>query len=328
MNTCIRVVLSLIMIVWMNGSGQAGAVAENEVLMRSFLRFSLAQEVRSEALSLAKKLPNNEAGQVSACATSAYDAEMLAVRKELEEAFGQGAREKFGQFVGDYSAAEKAQDRNFLRQLSQNLGISLQVPDYRSLRKLALQQWLTEQMASSSRFLSEIQTWGEVRGREKNVPNLSVWLARNERQISTPAPAQKDATNALAQAEAPLPEFTAQPAQPGNTMDTFSQLRKDKRAQAMLDGQSGMQQMAMERQSAETELGAQKMAKAQAESEAMRAHAQKLAAVENEAMAQRENSWVNRIKQIIGGTVSAGVGAFTGGIGTELGQRVTNELFK
>ena len=328
MNSCVRIVLSLIAVVWMNGNGRAGAVAENEVLMRSFLRFSLAQEVRGEALSLAKKFPENEVSQVSACASSAYDAEMLAVRKELEEAFGQGARQRFGQFVGDYSSAEKAQDQNFLRQLSQKLGIAAQVADYRSLRKLALQQWLTEQIATSSRFLSEIQTWAEVRGKEKNVPNLSVWMARNERNISTPAAVHENATNALAQAEAPLPEFSPQPAQQGNTMETFSQLRKDKRAQAMIDGQSGMQQMAMERQSAETEQGAQKMAKAQAESEAMRAHAQKLAAVENEAMAQRENSWGNRIKQIIGGTVSAGIGAFTGGIGSELGQRATNELFK
>jgi hypothetical protein len=59
----------------------------------------------------------------------------------------------------------------------------------------------------------------------------------------------------------------------------------------------------------------------------MRAQAQRLAATEEEALAQRENSWGNRLKRIVGSTLGAATGALTGGIGAEAGRRAANEIF-
>ena len=60
----------------------------------------------------------------------------------------------------------------------------------------------------------------------------------------------------------------------------------------------------------------------------MKRHADKLAATEKDALEQRKNSWGNRLKSIVGATVSAATGAFTGGIGTRAGQEAANAIFK
>ncbi len=89
-----------------------------------------------------------------------------------------------------------------------------------------------------------------------------------------------------------------------------------------------MQQMAAEREAFEQEAAARALAQAQADAEAMKAQAQRIAGAEEEAMKQRENSWGNRLKRIAGGTVSATIGAFTGGVGAEAGRRAAAEIFR
>lgn len=113
-----------------------------------------------------------------------------------------------------------------------------------------------------------------------------------------------------------------------NPLDAYSRMRKTKRERALAEAHAGMQQVAAEREAAEKEYAAEQAARARAEAEAMKAHAQKLAAVEKEAMEQRQNSWGSRIKRIIGGTLSAATGAFSGGIGAAAGQRAVQEIFR
>jgi FtsZ-binding cell division protein ZapB len=83
----------------------------------------------------------------------------------------------------------------------------------------------------------------------------------------------------------------------------------------------------LERDAAEQEAAARKTAAAQVEVDAMRRQADKLALVEREALEQRRNSWRNRLRSILVGTVSAATGAFTGGIGTQAGQRAAEAIF-
>jgi FtsZ-binding cell division protein ZapB len=105
-------------------------------------------------------------------------------------------------------------------------------------------------------------------------------------------------------------------------------MRKKRSERRLEEAQAGMEQVASERQAAEEEYAAKKTAAAQAEAEAMKRHADKLAATEKDALEQRKNSWVNRLKSIVGATVSAATGAFTGGIGTRAGQEAANAIFR
>lgn len=318
------------MIIWavlaMAQTALAGQASDSEVLLRSYIRFSLAQEVQAQARALGKNLSRPDADQIQEIADKWFAGETVALRKNLENKFGDTARERFKKFVGEYTTAEHAGDLEYLGRLSTQAGLKEPPPDYAALRKLALKRWLNKQLSAGTKLLSEMQTWAEVRSKKNDAPPLSVWLARDEQPTASPEPSSP--TNSLAAAEAPTPKWDANQQPSGSAMDAFSQLRREKREQAMQNSQAGMQQMAMERQSAEQEYGARKMAAAQADADAMRTQAQKLAAVEGEALAQRENSWGNRIKRIIGGTLSVGLGAFTGGIGVKAGQQAADELFR
>jgi hypothetical protein len=108
----------------------------------------------------------------------------------------------------------------------------------------------------------------------------------------------------------------------------FAAARKKKQELRMAEAQAAMQQVAAERQSAEQDLAARKQAEAQAEAVAVQNQAQKLAATEKQALEQQQNSWGNKLKAIVGTTISAAGGAFFGGVGAQAGQMAANALFK
>ena len=301
--------------------------SDSEVLLRSYIRFSLAREVHSRALALAEEWDAAEAEQIRVVADDWLADEVGRLRADLDRQFGEAARARFEAFVGEYTAAEDAGDAVYLDRLSTHVNLREAPADYAALRRLALERWLEVPMKGGTRLLSEIQTWVDVRSRAPDAPALDYWLER-EHESTPAAPEPRRPVHPLAAAEASTPEWNGAAAQPASALDSFSQRRRERREQAMQTAQAGMQQMAMERQTAEQEYAAQVLAAAQADAEAMRAQAQRLAAAEAEAMAQRENSWGNRIKRIVGGTVSAGVGAFTGGVGAEAGRRAADELFR
>lgn len=332
MKTLGRWNLAILAVFIMLQSAMAGKTSDSEVLLRSFIRFSLTQEVQAQAVALAKGLPRKDANQIQDVVHGWFNREMAVLRKDLEKTFGDTAKDRFKKFVAEYTSAEKAGDPEFLAHLSSQAGLTNPPPDFATLRKMALKRWTGKQISAGTWLLSEIQTWIDVRGKQSDAPPLQAWLARDQKPGQTQAKASPPGepprqVNSLANAEATAPEWNASQVTAGSSMDAFSQVRREKRDKAMQDSQAGMQQMAMERQAAEQEYGARKMAEAQADADAVRAHAQKLAGVESEALAQRENSWGNRLKRIIGGTLSAGLGAFTGGIGHEAGKRASDEIF-
>lgn len=301
------------------------------VLLNAYTRFVLAREVQSQALQMAQPLPQDAAGQIREQADAWMASEARQLRADLDDHFGTSAKEAFAAFVADYTTAESQNNLHYLGQLATDARLGDTPLEFSSIRRLVMDQWLTDSFKNGSRLLSEIQTWVERGDTSPPAPHLAAWLARDQAPSPPPPPipaAPARSVNPLATAEAPLPDFTAMPAGTAvNPMEAFALSRQTKRERALQDAQAGMQQMAMERQAAEQEYAARKSAEAQTDAEAMRAQAQKLAAVEQEAIDQRANSWMGRLKNIVSATVGAATGAFTGGIGAEAGRQAADALF-
>lgn len=324
MKTCLRVLWMGAVMLPVTG---AAWESDSEVLLRSYIRFSLAREVHAQTLALTEELSQTDSEQVQSVADEWFGDELDTLRRELDRQFGDAARTRFAAFVDEYTAAEDGGDMVYLDRLSSHVNLREPPADYAALRRLALERWLEVPMSEGIRLLSEIQTWADVRARDPGAPPLDYWLEREGGAEPVDVP-PRPPVNPLAEAEAPAPAWNESVRGSDSALDAFAGRRRERREQALQSAQAGMQQMALERQSAEQEYAARVMADAQADAEAMRAQAQKLAAAEAEAMAQRENSWGNRIKRIVGGTVSAGLGAFTGGIGSEAGRRAADEVFR
>jgi len=307
----------------------AQPTTDSGVLLTAYTRFILTQEVQAQALIMAKPLPESDARQVSEQAAKWMASESEALRAELDTHFGDGARDRFAEFVSEYTTAEGENDLHYLGRLAGSAQLGDTPFTFPDMRTLVLEKWLSPPFTQGSRLLGEMQTWVEIRALSPQTPPLSTWLDRGNTPAVTSVPAAPaKPVNPLAAAEAAAPEWVApETPPPANPMDAFAQSRTIERDRALADAQAGMQQMAMERQAAETEYAAKKMAEAQADADAMRAQAQKLAAVEKEAIDQRANSWSGRLKKIVSATVGAATGAFTGGIGAEAGRQAADALF-
>lgn len=306
----------------------AQPATEAGVLLNAYMRFALAREVQAQALNLAKSIPESEAKQVAEQANVWMSTETGLLRAELDARFGKNAKEQFSTFVSEYTSAEGQNDLHYLGRLAGDAQLGETPLEFAAMRRLVLDKWLADPFGKGGRLLGEMQTWAELRSKNLPAPPLSAWLARETPETTPGSAAPARPANPLAAAEAGVPEW-APPAEapPANPMDTFAQGRKEKRDRALQDAQAGMQQMAMERQAAEQEYASKKMADAQADAESMRAQSQKLAAVEQEAIDQRANSWSGRLKNIVSATVGAATGAFTGGIGAEAGRQAAASIF-
>lgn len=308
-----------------------GASPDLAVLGRCYMKFLLSQQVAAQAGVIAQDALEGDVPQIKRAASDWSAAKSRDLRKELTAQFGDGARVRFEQFVGDYTTAEKAGDTNLLAQMSKSFELSPAPPDYASLRRSAIDNFLQQDMAGGSKWLGEIQTWIDVRKKAKDTPDLAIWLTRDQPTVVTKRAKKKPAAkkpNSLESAEADMGEFTAQEEDVASPLDSFDDMRKKRSERKLEEAQAGMEQVASERQAAEEEYAAKKTAAAQAEADAMKRHADKLAATEKDALEQRKNSWVNRLKSIVGATVSAATGAFTGGIGTRAGQEAANAIFE
>jgi hypothetical protein len=298
------------------------------VLLNAYTHFVLAREVQAQALNLAKSLPEANAKQIVEQGNIWMSSETERLRAGLDQRFGESARDRFSSFVAEYTSAEKTNDLHYLGRLAGDAKLGSTPLEFSEMRRLVLDKWLSEPFEKGGRLLGEMQTWAEVRAKNPQAPPLSAWLTREKTPIVMAPVAPPKPANPLAAAEATAPEWVPPTdSSPSNPMDAFAQSRKEKRDSALQDAQAGMQQMAMERQAAEQEFAAKKLADAQADAEAMRAQAQKLAAVEKEAIDQRANSWSGRLKNIVSATVGAATGAFTGGIGAEAGRQAADAMF-
>ena len=315
------------------GAGDAGA------LLLAYLKSCLVQQVPQQAASLAPGGDNDIAGQVKDVAASWSSKRIAQIRAEVTQRFGQNDRAKFEKFVADFAESEGKKDIGFLQLCENSIGLAKPWPaDYASLRSAVVKSFLQQDLDDAAKLLGKIQAWVDLRQKHTDMAPLAEWLkpspakeavAQNAR-ASQPAPAKpQKKVDSLAEAEAPLGEMQAPEGEENsNPLDNFSTMRSEKRTKVLEEAQAGMQQVASERQAAEEEYAAKKTAEAQAEADAMKRHADKLAAVDQQALEQRQNSWSSRLKAIVGATISATTGAFTGGVGTRAGQEAANALFR
>jgi len=314
------------------GSTGEGASTDLSVLGRCYMKFLLNQQVAAQAGMIAQEAREGDVLQIKQAVSDWSTARTADLRKELTIQFGNNARSRFEQFVGDYTTAEKAGDAKRLAEVGEAFGLSPAPADYASLRKSAIESFLQPDMAIGSKWLGEIQTWIDVRKKTPDTPDLSVWLTRDQPTIVTKSTKQKKPAakqpNSLADAEAGIGEFAGGDEEVSSPLDSFDDMRKKRSERKLEEAQAGMEQVASERQSAEEEFAAKKTAAAQAEADAMKRHADKLALTEKDALEQRKNSWGNRLKSIVGATVSSATGAFTGGIGVRAGQEAANAIFE
>ena len=310
----------------------AGRPPDASVLLHSYYRYLVSQQVGGQAQALWAQLPRQDAAAVQAAVTAWSGERMEIVRRELTAQFGDQGRPRFEQFFAAYSEAENRNDLHYLRSLCEALGVSPPYPaDFAALRQVGLTSWLQPDIQASSKFLADVQLWLQLKGRTPDMPPLAAWLARDQPVAGRSAvpPPQPSIAQQLAGAEAPLPEFKAadEPAN-SNPLELFSQQRKERRDRMVKEAQEGMTQVAAERQQAEQEMAAKKQSEAQAEAEAIKNHAQRLADTEKQALDQEQNSWSAKIKGVVGATISAAGGAFFGGIGAQAGQMAANLVFQ
>jgi hypothetical protein len=302
---------------------------DEAVLASAYYHYLLIEETMSHANEIGAGGDSAARGQIKDEADEWRQQQLTDLRQRLEDHFGGAATDKFRSFVAEFSTAERNEDQVKLRNIATACGVSSVPGNYLAFRQFVLEQYLSVQVDNAIGFLSDLDVWVSLQDKENAVP-LNVWLARDQQASAIPAVPQKPArpSNPLRAAEAPMKEYEAPKDDDVNIMESMSNLRRKRRDQALENAQAGMQQVASERQAWEQEESAKKMALAQAEADAMRAQAQQLAAAEQEALEQRQNSWGNRLKRLAGATISSTVGAFTGGIGTEAANRAVNEIFQ
>lgn len=239
-----------------------------------------------------------------------------------------GDRSAFEAFVSSLTQAEAASDAAYLTELARALALP-EPADYAALRQQVIQRDLGPALQDASRLLEVLQTWSEQQRAGVTTGPLRAWL---ERAAKPPPPAppvpQRAARSALAAAEAPLGDYQGpDEGEDGSPLDAFGSLRAEQRAREVEEARAGMQQVAEERKAAEEEYAQKKAAEAQADAEAVKRQADRLAAVDQQAQEQRQKSWGNRLKSIVASTIGAATGAFTGGIGTRAGQEAAAAVF-
>jgi len=302
------------------------------ILAEIYVRYLVYDQVAQQAKLVADSaLPEDQAA-VTAAADQWSMEQMDGIRVSLDERFGDRSKSVFEQFVADYSSSENSGDPMILSEVTESLHLEPSPRNYAALKKSILTKRLMPDVRASSQWLSEVQTWVDLKRRGVDgTPSLDIWLTRGDKtlpvQKHTVSPKRKK-TYALEDAEPELGEFVEIDDEEFSPLDSFDSMRKKRREKAVEEAQEGMRQVSDEREAAEEEYASKKLAAATAEAEAMKRQAEKLAAVEKDALEQREKSWGNRLKSIVGATVSAGVGAFTGGVGARAGEEAVNAIFK
>ncbi len=313
------------------------APAETDLLLRSLFRHRVAAQTAAQAGELGTAAGDAAAEQVAAAADRWSGEIHRSIRSELAAAFGENAKDRFGEFVETFTSAERENDPVFLAALARDLRWTPPPADYGALRRMVLEQLLARDLSEAARFLGEVQTWLDLRRRSAEVPPLQAWLERAQPVPLAPVedsppprlvPQRPRSSNPLRDAEAPAGEYTPSEEPAAGGLDAFSGARTARREKALEVAQAGMAQIAEERRAAEEELAARKTSAAQAEAEAVKKHAEKLAAAEQDAIEQRKNSWSGRLKQIVSTTIGAAGGAFLGGVGSRAGEAAAEAVFK
>jgi hypothetical protein len=320
MTTIRLIVILLLSLTICEGASKKGLTP----LLASTYRMGILSEVGDAGTQFCREAPPAIAEQVEAEIGKWQTTLIGRIREQLTAAYGETAKETLQVFVTSYSAAEAAGDRDFLA----NLLAAVEAPahlGYPELRRYALTHWLAEDVKGASAFLGDMETWLALSMDEETrqeLPPLSAWIAREEMVVLPPK-----RPRSLRDAEASSGTFVAPSISDANPLDMLSNLHSERRADALRQAEVGMSMVTAERQAAEDELAAKKLQQAQADATALKKQAMVLASAEKDAMAQRENSWGNRLKKIVGATATAAGGTFFGHVGAEAGRAAVDAIF-
>jgi pyruvate/2-oxoglutarate dehydrogenase complex dihydrolipoamide acyltransferase (E2) component len=305
------------------------AIGDEAVLYLSYLDFQIVEQVGQQVRQMSADSDFETGAEIELAYDDWRDERLRSMRRRIENRFGEQSRARFERFFAAIQTAESERDSGLLTRISGELELNGGIENYTALKQTALAEHCRDEIDTASKFLGEIQTWIGLKDSGRDVPPLAHWLARAQPvERAAPPTTAARAANPLRAAEGQSSgDWLPEDGELVNPMDSFADRRKAERDRALADAQEGMRQIAQERAAYEQEAAAKELARAQADAEAMRDQAQRLAATEKEALAQRENSWGNRLKRIVGGTISAATGAFTGGIGSEAGRRAADAVF-
>lgn len=306
---CLKILIAASPIV----SATALADAKDSAMMGALMRMELAERVVAEA----KKM--SDLSDVASAAELLHGQMFGRARDLLVDAFGneEAAQAAFANFVD---------------------AVRAKPVDFDALRAEVAKGGLADEISKAGDFLGNVQSW--LRLREKgDVPPLQAWLARDnvageevkveKPNVESAKPKKKKkrkSGNPLRDAEAAPGEFIEQEDEV-SALDSFNAARDALRQKALQDAESGMAQVAEERRVADEEYNAKRQARAEAEAASMQAQAQKLAAADQEAVQQDQNSWKSRLKGIASSAISATGGAVLGTVGSRLGQEAANAVF-
>ncbi len=289
------------------------------ILLPAYFRLCSVQQVAPLVADIAKEASPEIKKEIE-LAVAHWSADRVdAVRVELGQYYQQQSQKILGEFAVRYRAAEQSQDHDFLAQTAHDLGLRTVPKDYGALRAILLQTLLKNDLKLEASFLSEIETWLDLKQRlPDKTPPLVFWLTRKDRRpvstaSSTVDPAMRrpaQPVDPLVAAEAPSPNVGAvKIGSDVNPLDAMLAQEKALHEKRLHDTVADMQLIGSERKQYEDQVAAKKQAEAQAEANAMKHQAEQLAAVEQTALQQRENSWGNRLLNAALSIVGAGAGA-------------------
>lgn len=310
------------------GQAATWTAVDVEPLLEAYAHFLLSEQVSAQGRALGEELVPEQRRQVDDVMEGWNELQRTRIRERLEETLGAAeSRHMFESFVGAMSQAEQSRDEAFLTELQTALGKRADdFNTYEDVRRHITQNHLSAELEAGAELLAEIQTWADMVERSDSAMTLYIWLSRSGAPPETESPARP--VDALRAAEAPVPDDSGwTEVEVSSPMSAYAQSRTERRERVREQAMAGMQQMAQEREAAEQEYAARQMEAAQADAENMRRQAEKLAAVDAEALEQRKNSWGNRLLGIAGATLQAGVGGFTGAVGARAATEAVDAIF-
>jgi hypothetical protein len=316
------------------GAAAACAVAQPShtgLLLGGYLEMLVTEQVVAQARGLGGGADPAARAEVETAAQAWRAARLSMVRAGLDAEFGGAARGAFADFVARFTTAEQNADPVFLARTAADAGLQPAPAEYPELRAAALAAFLPVRLDEAGAWLGAVQTWVELRRTDPAAPPLVDWLAGAE-AVAEESRAEADAPlsplESLAAAEPELGAAADEGAAAETPLDAFDSMRSRRREKALWEAEAGMKQVAAERDAAEREYAQKKLAAAQADAEAVKHQAERLAGVEKEALDQRKHSWGNRLKSVVSAGVTAAGGAFFGGVGAEAGQQAANAIFQ
>lgn len=317
----------------------AKAAPDVEALVISYLRVQATERVVSETTAMQDGLSAEDAQQVADAMAAWQGARSGLIRESLQKQFGNEAQARFTSFINDFVMAARSGDEVPLGRLCAALAIDPPCADYPALNRAVTERYMADDVKDSSWLLGNIQRWAELRKGGRPMPPLAMWLSRDvpstkpaakgPAPTTHPAPAPGSVEALMAAEAVPqimLPSENAEAT--ASPLAIFQEQWKKKREDLYKDSNAATDQMLTQRKEWEEDYAAQRKSRAEAEAEAFKKHSEELAKADKDALEQQQNGWQSKIKGIVGSLISSSVGAFTGGVGTQAGEKLAQKVFK